>query len=449
MPRRGIELDVPSRVRISKLLFVAALAACSDPTEPPVPDGTPQAPSKTDDSEFAVAGAKGWYLVGNELTAGDDQLELEITGPAETQVVDLWLDGRYVKRAWRSGGVFRFSVDLRDTAIGEHSVLLAADGDEFAFAEVTFRRSHPLYVVVSNDWDRPDNGDPMLERQARLHARHPNLVLTHFVGPYTFTDPALPVSRQQFLVELLNGLVQNEGDEIGLHVHPYCHFVRDAGVTCRTAPSFAYANGDTSGYTVVLASYTRTELEKIFNRATELFVQNGLPAPTSFRAGGWTANLDVLAALGTAGHVADTSGCNWSRLEEWADNAGADLYRWNQENWATIDETSQPYYPSTTDILVSGPSYIPVLEVPDNGLLVDYVSGAEMIDMFRKNWPNGDALAQPTVYSIGYHPPNFSELYFQRMDEALTEIDRHLATDGAGPVIYARLSDLAKVFPKP
>ena len=90
-----------------------------------------------------------------------------------------------------------------------------------------------------------------------------------------------------------------------------------------------------------------------------------------------------------------------------------------------------------------------MLEVPDNGLLVDYVSGAEMIDMFERNWPERAALEAPVVYAIGYHPPNFSETYFSRIDTALTEIDRHLAVDGAGPVIYARMSDLPKVFPRP
>lgn len=77
-----------------------------------------------------------------------------------------------------------------------------------------------------------------------------------------------------------------------------------------------------------------------------------------------------------------------------------------------------------------------------------YVTGNEMIEMFRANWPGG-ALAAPTVYAIGDHPPNFSEAYFARIDQALTEIDRHLAVDGAGPVQYVRMSDLPRVFPPP
>jgi hypothetical protein len=444
---RGIELDAFARVRFKSLLLVAALAACSDSGEPPIHDGEPEAPSKTDDSRFQLAGARGWYLVGNALTPGDDKLEFTVTGQA--QVIDLWIDGRYVKRATRgSGNRFAFSIDIRALGVGAHRALLAADGERIAFAAVSFQRSHPLYVVVSNDWDDPDNGDDKLERQERLHARHPSLLLTHFVGPYTFTDPAVSPARRAKLVSWVKNLAATQGDEIGLHVHPWCNFVTTAGVTCRTSPSFAYANGDTTGYTVILASYTRTELEKLFRRANELFEQNGLPRPTSFRAGGWTASVDVLAALGAAGHVADSSGCNWSRLEEWKNHPGAALYTWNQDQWSAIDETSQPYYPSVTDIQADAAPHLPVLEIPDNGLLVDYVTGNEMIEMLDANWPQRAALDAPVTYSIGYHPPNFSESYFTRIDQALSEIDKHLASEGTGPIVYARMSELTKVYPR-
>jgi hypothetical protein len=427
-----------------RLLYfaLACAAACGDPMgsqdEPPIPPGKA-------DGAFQIRGAKGWYLAGNALTPGDDRVELSIAGSAQS--IDVWLDRRFAGEARATGGGFTFELDLANVAIGEHQLLFAADGANIAFAEVRFQKSHPLYVVVSNDWDDADNGDPMLERQERLHARHPALVLTHFVGPYTFTEP-LSATRRQLLVDWVNGMARDHGDEIGLHVHPYCSFVRSAGVTCRTSPSFARATPDTTGYTVILASYTRPELEKMFRHATDLFVANGLPAPTSFRAGGWTANLDVLEALVTAGHVTDSSGCNWARLEEWQNHPGAELFAWNREHWGPIDETTQPYYPSKTDILADAGPHLPILEMPDNGALVDYVSGNEMISMFRANFP-GAALAEPRAYAIGYHPPNFSETFFNRIDQALTEIDLHLAAAGTGPVVYARMSELTKAFPRP
>jgi len=441
MPGRAMRLA-------SALVIAGALAGCADSDFSEESDA-PLAPGKDDAPGYSVSGAKRWYLAGDALTPADSSVSLTVTAPAGTQRVSIYLDGRYVKRATKSSsGTFTATLDIAGAAIGEHQILLAADGARVAFAERRFQKSHPLYVQVSNDWDDPDHPDDKLERQERLHARHPALVVTHFVGPYTFTDPRVSPARRKQLVDWVNRHARDEGDEIGLHVHPWCNFVTASGVTCRTSPSFAYATGDSSGYTVRLDSYTKPELEKLFVKANELFVANGLPRPTSFRAGGWTADTHVLAALATAGHLVDTSGCNWSRMEEWRGHAGASLYDWNRMQWSSIDDTSQPYYPAEDDIQADRAPHLPILEVPDNGQLADYVTGAEMIAMFRANF-SGAALARPTVYAIGYHPVSFSEEFFTRLDTALTEIDKHLAKDGAGPVIYARTSDLARVFPRP
>ena len=96
-----------------------------------------------------------------------------------------------------------------------------------------------------------------------------------------------------------------------------------------------------------------------------------------------------------------------------------------------------------------GEPSIPVLEVPDNGILVDYVSGEEMIEIFDANWDRETPLAQPIVYSIGYHPPNFVSEYRVRITEALTHAEEFLASEGAGPVVYATMSEMAEVWPRP
>jgi hypothetical protein len=429
--------------------FVSLLLAGSGcgGTVVPIPDHPPGAPSKADEAGFTVEGPRSWYLVGNQLTPGDDLLEVAVEAAEPIQVVDLWLDRQFAARGHATGGRVELAIDIENLAPGEHEILLAADGAEFAFAQRFFRRSHPLYVVVSNDWDTADNGDPMLERQERLHERHPSLLLTHFVGPYTFTDPSVSSARRQFLVDWVSDLRDREGDEIGLHIHPYCNFVEHAGVTCRTASSFARSTGDPTGYTVFLGSYSESEFTVLLEHAIDLFEAAGLGRPTSFRAGGWTLEPATMRALAATGFVADTSAANWARMEEWADNPGATLFQWNREHWFPIAETSQPYYPSTTDLLATASPRVPVLEVPDNGLLVDYVSGGEMIEMFQDNLGSG-ILSSPRVYSIGYHPPNFSETFFARMDEALGEIDRNLRDSDLGPVVYARLSDLVHVWPR-
>ena len=174
----------------AKLLATLVLAACTE-TATAVPDQPPGAPTKADDASFAVSGVEAWYLIGDAVTAGEDELQVAVDAAVPVQVVDLWLDRQFAARGTASGGHVDIAVDIADLPPGELEILLAADGGQFAFAQIFFQRSHPLYVVVSNDWDTADNPDAMLERQERLHARHPQLLLTHFVGPYTFTDPAL------------------------------------------------------------------------------------------------------------------------------------------------------------------------------------------------------------------------------------------------------------------
>lgn len=424
-------------------LLATALAACGA-DDPPVPDHPPAAPDPAMPAPQTVTDAHAWYLAGDALTPADPRFIGHAAGPAG--VVDVWLDGVHVARAHDRDG-FDLGFELNGLAVGDHTVLVSADAADTAFAALPLHVSHALYVAVSNDWDTSDHTDDRLARQEALHAAHPHMVMTHFVGPYTFTDPVMPPARIQFLVDWILRMRADFGDEIGLHIHPYCNFVTAAGVTCRIEPSFRSLT-DATGYTVVLGAYTRAELDAMFAKATELFVAHGLGTPTSFRAGGWTATGDVLGALEGAGHVTDASGCNWARLEEWETVRDATLYQWNMAHWGPITDTSQPYYPSVDDILTDAAPHRGILEVPDNGALVDYVTADEMIAMFRANAGDG-VLTAPRHYSIGYHPVNFGDAFLARIDGALTEIDRHLAVDGTGPVVYARMSDLPRAFPRP
>jgi len=198
---------------------------------------------------------------------------------------------------------------------------------------------------------------------------------------------------------------------------------------------------------VVLSSYTEEEFTTILEGADAIFEANGLGKPTSFRAGGWSAEINTLKALANAGYVADTSAVNWARIEEWDGVPGASLYEWLMTHWAPMGDTDQPYYPSEANILEPGSPAVPVLEVPDNGALVDYVSGDEMIEIFRANWPGG-ALDTPRQFSIGYHPPNYSSRYHPRMMDILNHVDLNLAETGGGPAVYTTLSDLVQVWPQ-
>ncbi len=424
----------------------ALLAACGGESGP---GSRPAAPGEND-PDYRIERVRDWMLIGNAVTPGQDEIEIQVFTPAGVDTVDVWLDDQPGVRLDRGGeGEFRQVLPAGELEVGEHELLFAADGEETAFARRIVRRSHPLYLVVTNDWDDADNSDASLEQQERLHGFHPELRMTHFVGPYTYTDPTIAPERRQLLTDWVLGMREQYGDEIGLHIHPYCNFIDTTGVECRTEPSTVYDAGDETGYTVMCSAYSEQEFTDILLAADAVFEDNGLGKPTSFRAGGWTAELDTLRALAAAGYLADGSANNWARLEEWEGQQNGVLYQWNKEHWASIGDTSQPYYPSDSDILLASEPSVPVLEVPDNGILVDYVTGDEMIEIFDANWDRETPLAQPLVYSIGYHPPNFISEYRVRITEALTHAEQFLASQGAGPVVYATMSEMAEVWPRP
>jgi hypothetical protein len=126
-------------------------------------------------------------------------MTITVTAPDDVAFIDAWVGADGV-RLTRRDDVFSTTIDTTALAPGEHTVLLARDGSETAFARHTFVRTHPLYVLVGTDWDDSDNPASSYALQDELHATFPELKITHFVGPYTFTDPALTPARVDEIV---------------------------------------------------------------------------------------------------------------------------------------------------------------------------------------------------------------------------------------------------------
>ncbi len=429
---------------LSAFVVVSVLGACGSEFPPPR-DEKPTAPD-SNDPEFTVRSVKDWYLIGNAATPGQDGMTIFVDAPAGTDYVDAWVgDLSPIRLYEQPDGSFGNQLSLADVPAGTHDVLLAANGSPGAFARVPFNRSAPYYVLVTTDWDFSDPGDMVIAYQDRMHREHPALRMTHFVGPYTFTDPVVTPSRQAELVAWLVDQRDTFTDEIGLHIHPYCHFVESAGVTCITDQSTVFAT-DATGYTIKVGAYDRATMGTLLAHSVTLFEQHGLGRPRTFRAGGWTATIDTLNALDDTGFTADTSALNWARIEEWEGRNTGELYRWNMENWGPINDTSQPYFPSTTNPLTSEAPTMALLEVPDNGAMIDYVTLPEMTGLFDANW-NGQPLSAPTMLMMGFHPSkNFSPDEFNRVDGFLDYADLRLANQNLGPVVYITLADIVAAY---
>jgi len=429
------------------VLFAATAASACD-SGPPGPAVDPPTAPAVNDPAFGVASIRNWYLVATPVADGQDELYIDVTAPEGTEYVDVWVAGRPGERLYHQGDLFTTTIDITDVPAGTHDILLAADGATTAFAKVPLRRTMPLYVLMTTDWDFSDPSTQALDRQDEMHAMHPDLKMTHFVGPYTFTDPAVTEERRTEIANWVIAQRDTFGDEIGLHIHPYCNFVEDAGLTCITDQSTVYAD-DPSGYTVKVAAYGETDFATLLRHADTLFQARGLGKPTTFRAGGWTASIETFRALEATGYVADTSALNWARLEEWIGQGTGELYRWNMENWAPIGDPSQPYYPNHDDALGTAAPTLSMLEVPDNGIMVDYVSVDEMKMIFTENWDGENPLLAPRTLMMGFHPAaQFSGIEANRVNGILQHVDQHLALNDGGPCVYVTLNQMPAAFPR-
>jgi hypothetical protein len=428
------------------LVFVAiasCAAACGG--DPGPRTEKPEAPAANDPA-FTVRSLKGWYLVGNAATPGQDLMTIFVDAPDGTDHVDAWVgDLAPVRLTEQPDGSFGTQVSIAELAAGSYDVLFAANRSTTAFAKISFQRSAPYYVLVTTDWDFADPGQNSIGYQSQMHLDHPELRLTHFIGPYTFTDPMITTERKQALVEWAVRMRDTYDDEIGLHIHPYCNFVESAGLPCVTDQSTVYAE-DLTGYTIKLGAYNRQDMGTLLEHANLLFEQNGLNRTRTFRAGGWTATLDTLGALADKGFTADTSALNWARIEEWKDQQSGELYRWNMENWGPINDTSQPYWVSENNVLTDEAPTLSILQVPDNGAMIDYVTLEEMNGLFDANW-DGQPLAAPVTLMMGFHPaPSMSQSEYKRVDGFLDYADLHLANRGLGPVVYITLEDVVAAY---
>lgn len=392
----------------------------------------------------AVTLEREWLLAADGLTTGATEVRARFTLPKSFTSAWVSLDsvkgvGKAVTRG--ADGAFAIALDVTALGTGKHRLLVLSKDKKRTLGLATFQRSAALYVVVSTDWDDTRMSDAYLARMDGVRQHHPELRVTQFFAPYHYTDPQVTPARKLAIETWIKTQRDSYGDELGVHIHGWCHFVKTTGVPCRTKETFYKDDG--SGYTTILAAYTELELTTLLEAAKALYATHGLGSPTSFRAGGWTADAKVLRALVATGFAVDSSAVPFSYLASWK---GYGLWDWTSAHWQGITETTQPYFPSAADPAKAAlPSSLPILEVPDNGVLVDYVTAEQMLAIYRMNH-DGGALGKPTVYQVGWHPPNFSSEYMTRIDTALDEVDAHLYSKDRGPAVYVTIRELTKVF---
>jgi hypothetical protein len=166
-------------------------------------------------------------LIGNAILPGNDSLNVSVGVSGRAESLETVIDGGHRRQLIKTVAGFDGAIDIAQLPSGLHTLTLAAEGSKSPFAKLHFRRSHPLYVLMTTDWDSSDSEDSILQLHEKLHTEHPGLKFTHFLGPYTFIDPGVSKVRQAYVASWLIRLRTTYQDEIGLHIHPFCNFVND------------------------------------------------------------------------------------------------------------------------------------------------------------------------------------------------------------------------------
>ena len=184
------------RSRVLVVALTCSISACSG-----YPDPNPDRPSPpaANDPDFSAQGLDAWSLVGDAATPARNQLTTIITAPSGTDYVDAYIPGLKPIRMIEQDGAFAMDVSIAALPVGAHEILFSANGSSKAFASHTHNRSAAYYVLVTTDYDFSDPGNNPLGYMDSLHNDHPDLVMTHFWAPYTYTDPVVTPARRDIL----------------------------------------------------------------------------------------------------------------------------------------------------------------------------------------------------------------------------------------------------------
>jgi hypothetical protein len=278
------------------------------------------------------------------------------------------------------------------------------------------KRKGTLELVVTVDWEGRDLRDDNLTAMVHLRTMFPQVKIIHFLNAGYYTKEGV---KDADVTERINRALR-PGDEKALHIHGWRRLFEAAGDTFRSSPTFwgttldphSEACLDDCGHEVPISLYTTDELRRVVKFSLDKLETNGFGRAKSFRCGGWMAKPVVRDAIAAEGLRYEHSAVPTVFLQPQLGTMP--IYGWLSDLWKGTTNTSQPYSIAT--------SSTPLLEVPDNGALSDYVSSQQMVDTFEANKAAFLAdRSKNVVVSIGFHEETAAS-YAPRLEAALQRI---------------------------
>ncbi|MCP4213111.1 MAG: hypothetical protein GY765_00575 [bacterium] len=291
-----------------------------------------------------------------------------------------------------------------------------------------------MHVTV--DWEGTDLKEENILAMKKFNKSFPDVPITHFICPAYFTRgyDAKPIAQE--ILSVIKSI-----DEVALHIHCWYSLVKGSGVSTviktptwaadnNRDPGVTCKNGETDyGHPVPLGLYSAEDITKIVTYGRQLLVDNGIIKNTAdcvgFRCGGWmtaTNVFDGLKGVTTDPFLYDSSAVSaaycdalFQNLRGWS----LPLLHWVSLLWGNrqYSGSSYPYlsnsksylaYPKgvkglyPTDKSISGLEMVDnwIVEVPDTGMLADFVTNEVWKDYIKK----ASTLEVEEVYlTIGFH----------------------------------------------
>ncbi|MCX4025118.1 hypothetical protein H0A36_27645 [Endozoicomonas sp. SM1973] len=298
--------------------------------------------------------------------------------------------------------------------------------------------------IISVDWEGYWIKEKDIQKMRQFREDFPEVGMLHFLNAayYTKHDANYPEITQTIQSVLL------PNDEHGLHIHGWRSLVEASGVTFNTSPRMGKKDPISldkcqppkdCGHDIDISSYSKSELRNIIRFSKRTLMDEGFDQPVSFRAGGWMTRSNAIQALSEEGIQYDSSamppellkGSPWEKLP---------LYTWLDRLWSNIDTDTQPY-------VISRSGQARVLEIPDNGILADYITAEGMLEIFKKNVTKWQKNTDKNIYvSIGFHQES-ADKYLDRIREAKGLIEAY-AQENDIPFEWATFP-ISQYFPAP
>jgi len=285
-----------------------------------------------------------------------------------------------------------------------------------------------LLLVVSTDWEGRDLKLQNLAAMKNFRRDFPEVKIIQFLNAAYFTKPDADATQVR---SLMNSVLQ-PGDELGLHIHGWKTLFEASNVTFRSSPT-AWGNELQNcdydcGHEVAINAYTGPEMRKVIHYSVDTLNAQGFGRATSFRAGAWMGDKQILDALTDEGFKMDSSEVPPELLQSAIEQYP--FWSWIENLWKGVDTSVQPHVINTR----SGS----LLEVPDNGALADYMTSDQMLEIFKSEAfalardPSHDVYVQ-----IGFHEET-AAIYLPRVSAAITAMKAE-ATRSTIPFAMASL----------